>query len=186
MWRPTWLLVIAAAVLVGAITTMVLIVLFIGVEGDSTHDHVAQAVAGYQAQVPFPIVVPSYLPRGTSRDPQMYPESGTILLQFPISSEAIAAPAEVAFVTIVESSHHDSSGVFPDPATEYRTLNGTAVGIIRRAGPADQVAVQVFGNVGDIYVSAALSWREPAPGQKITLSSDMEDQAFQVFESMLH
>jgi hypothetical protein len=147
-----------------------------------------RAVAIAQPPLEFEIIKPSYLPEGTSpENPLSYSLTRRDVTLAFIASDDETLPIEKrARVEIRESLDESGPGsVEMNPHLEESEIAGRPVIIHRQRESISGVFVAIYWQQDDLSIWATLDWFPPPGSPSLSLTPEMEEEAFRVAESIM-
>jgi len=184
--RPKYLIGLTLAVLV-FVTCVSLVLVFVTTRGrDSTEDQLIEGLRPYQEQLAFEIIVPSYLPTGTSRTPTEVSVDGQDVEFFlRVVEEGEHYPWELADVYVrqarLEKEECGNQGFVS--SRETVDIAGERAYVLRFS-TGDPVILGYTAELSGICMTVQFAWHSRDLSH-IELSPEMEREATRGFESMV-
>jgi hypothetical protein len=170
------------------LTLVILLVLLAPALGSCREDDedirqkLSNELGPYQEQLDFALLLPAYIPNGTADEPQAELSDRGLNIYFAPSAEPDIPPERRAGVEIVQTSKDLAPpGGVENPALERRTIRGREV-IIERYTQGAAVHITLQTRSDGVTVIVSMDWDSD---ETMTLSHEMEQEAFKVLDSML-
>ena len=150
----------------------------------------ATLVAGQEDAAPFTPVLPTYLPKGMVVDDaiiRMEDDEISITLHGEESKEHDIQYRPIIFIQ--ESEVRDllpyDPALGPGPEVDFVEISGQGVAVIYANESGQDPSVEFYGKEGNVSVYVLALWK-PDEGEPLSgLTSDMENEAIKIMESML-